>query len=307
MVTTRARTVRTAPRKVTVAPSHIAAIVRDRWISYPAGDAGLRRLTELLGMRPRVRMPCLLIYGVSGAGKSMLLEKFRRDSAPTRSSRDGHRPIVATQMPPVPVIRSLYGEIVRALGGNPRPTARFYELEDIALSLLRRASPRMLIVDEFQHLLSCSSREQRAALNMVKYLSNDRRMTVVAAGTHEALHVMRFDPQIASRFEQMEIPIWVESEELRRFVAGFLARLPVRIESGTIDQRFIEYLLVLTDGVTGRITDLLKGAAVEALRAKTKVLGLDQLMAAGGRLPAIINQIGGIPITDTLKRQIDTN
>jgi hypothetical protein len=252
-------------------------------------------------------MPYLLIYGVSGAGKSMLLEKFRRDHTPSRPPRSGHRAIVATQMPHVPLIRSLYGEIVRALGGHPRPTARFYELEDTALGLLRQVSPRMLIVDEFQHLLSCSSREQRAALNMVKYLSNDRRMTIIAAGTHEALHVMRFDPQIASRFEQMELPVWVESEELRRFVAGFLARLPVRFAAETIDQRFIEYLLVLTDGVTGRITDLLKAAAIETQRTKAKLLRLDELMAAGARLPAIINQSSVFPITDTLKRQTDRN
>ena len=55
---------------------------------------------------------------------------------------------------------------------------------------------------------------------MVKFLSNDRRISVVAAGTQKALHVMRFDPQIASRFEQMELPVWTESDELRRFVAG---------------------------------------------------------------------------------------
>lgn len=60
---------------------------------------------------------------------------------------------------------------------------------------------------------------------MIEFLSNDRRMTVVAAGTHEALHVMRFDPQIAGRFEQMELSVWTESEELRRFGAGYLAML----------------------------------------------------------------------------------
>ena len=248
-------------------------------------------------------MPCLLIYGNSGAGKTMLLEKFRRDSAPARAPRNGQRSIVTTQMPPVPVIRSLYGEIVRSLGGRPRPTARFYELEDAALTLLRQASPRILIIDEVQHLLSCNSREQRAALSMVKYLSNDLRMSVVAAGTHEALHVMRFDPQIASRFEQMELPVWTESEELRRFVAGFLARLPVRMAPEAIDQRFVEYLLLLTDGVTGRITDLLKSAAIETLRTKANFLTLDQLMIAGGRMPNIINQSGGYPFNDTLKRQ----
>jgi hypothetical protein len=42
---------------------------------------------------------------------------------------EGRRPIVATQMPPVPVIRSLYSEIVRSLNGNIRSTFRFYELE----------------------------------------------------------------------------------------------------------------------------------------------------------------------------------
>jgi len=55
---------------------------------------------------------------------------------------------------------------------------------------------------------------------MVKYICNELRMSVIAAGTHEALHVMRFDPQIASRFEQIELPIWTETDELRRFVAA---------------------------------------------------------------------------------------
>lgn len=63
--------------------SALAAIERDRWIGYPIGDAGLFRLNELYTMRARVRMPCLLIYGVSGAGKSMLPEKFMRQNAPT--------------------------------------------------------------------------------------------------------------------------------------------------------------------------------------------------------------------------------
>jgi Cdc6-like AAA superfamily ATPase len=226
----------------------------------------------------------------------MLLEKFKRDHAPKRPVRQGQRPIIATQMPPVPVVRSLYGEILRTLGGNVRPTARFYELEHAAISLLTHANPRMLIIDEIQHLLSCSAREQRAALNMIKFLSNDRRMTIVAAGTHEALHVMRFDPQIASRFEQMELPVWTESEELRRFIAGYLAMLPVRKDPSVIDQRFIEYLLALTDGVTGRIIDLLRRAAIDALAHKSKSVGLDHLLVAGATLPAIINQRADFPI-----------
>jgi Cdc6-like AAA superfamily ATPase len=296
MVTTAKTKRRPSALRRPIPKSALATIERDRWIGYPIGDAGLFRLNELYTMRARVRMPCLLIYGVSGAGKSMLLEQFKRDHAPKRPNRNGQRPIIATQMPPVPVVRSLYGEIVRTLGGNVRPTARFYELEHAAISLLTHANPRMLIIDEIQHLLSCSAREQRAALNMVKFLSNDRRMSVVAAGTHEALHVMRFDPQIASRFEQMELPVWTESDELRRFVAGYLAMLPIRKNSAAIDQRFIEYVLALTDGVTGRIIDLLRRAAIDALGHKSRSVGIDQLLIAGAHLPAIINQRDEFPI-----------
>jgi AAA+ superfamily predicted ATPase len=121
-------------------------------------------------------------------------------------------------------------------------------------------------------------------------------MTIVVAGTHEALHVMRFDPQIASRFEQMELPVWTESEELRRFVAGYLAMLPVRKDPSAIDQRFIEYLLALTDGVTGRIIDLLRRTAIDALTQKSKSVGIHHLLVAGANLPAIINQRADFPI-----------
>ena len=52
---------------------------------------------------------------------------------------------------------------------------------------------------------------ENAALNAIKYLANKSRVSIVAAGTSEALRVMRSDPQIASRFEQHELPVRTES------------------------------------------------------------------------------------------------
>lgn len=62
------------------------AIERDRWVGDPAGNAGFTRPAQLHATRARARLPCLLIYGDSGAGKSMLLAKFQRDHAPKRQS-----------------------------------------------------------------------------------------------------------------------------------------------------------------------------------------------------------------------------
>ena len=49
-----------------------------------------------------------------------------------------------------------------------------------------RMAPRMLIVDEVHHLLVGSHREQRASLNLLKYLANELKMSIVAVGTSDA-------------------------------------------------------------------------------------------------------------------------
>jgi hypothetical protein len=133
---------RRSPTSRPIPKARIIAIERDRWVGYPAGDAGLLRLAELHATKARVRMPCLLLYGVSGAGKSMLLEKFQRDHAPKGTRRVGLRSIISTQMPPVPVIKSLYGEIVRTLNTNVPTSRSFHELESTAIDMLTHAAPR---------------------------------------------------------------------------------------------------------------------------------------------------------------------
>jgi len=159
------------------------------------------------------------------------------------------------------------------MNADVSPTTRLHELEGTAINMLSHASPRMLLIDEIHNLLSCSAREQRAALNAIKYLANKLRVSIVAAGTYEALHVMRSDPQIASRFEQHELPVWTESQELRRFIAGYLALLPLRKSALEIDKRFVKYLLELSDCATGRIIEVLRRAAFQGLAEKTSESG----------------------------------
>lgn len=57
-----------------------------------------------------------------------------------------------------------------------------------------------------------------------------------------------------------------------------------------IDKRFVEYLLELTDGVTGRIIDVLRRGATHSLTLRSKTIGLEELQHVGARLPTIMNQ-----------------
>jgi hypothetical protein len=61
--------------------------------------------------------------------------------------------------------------------------------------------------------------------------------------------------------------VWA-ARELRRFIAGYLALLPLKRAAVEVDKRFVEYLLELSDGVTGRIIEVLRRAAFQAIADK---------------------------------------
>jgi hypothetical protein len=54
------------------------------------------------------------------------------------------------------------------------------ELETRAIGMLHHAAPRMLLIDEIQHLLSYGLRDQRAALNAIEFLANKLHISIVA-------------------------------------------------------------------------------------------------------------------------------
>jgi predicted ATPase len=52
-----------------------------RWIAYPKGVQILDHLSKMLKHPRTTRMPSLIVYGDSGMGKSILVDKFMADCA----------------------------------------------------------------------------------------------------------------------------------------------------------------------------------------------------------------------------------
>jgi Cdc6-like AAA superfamily ATPase len=152
----------------------------DRWVSYPRAERILSRLDELMYLPARVRMQNVLIYGNSGAGKSMIIEKFIRSHSLEMNREDASRPIVSMQRPPLPTLRSFFSELLRSLDCTVIIGSRISELEHDTLRQLKKARPQLLAIDEIHHLLACTPREQRAVLNVLKFLSNELRVSIVA-------------------------------------------------------------------------------------------------------------------------------
>ena len=259
--------------------ARIKSMQRDRWIDYARGSAVLERLTRLLATPERDRMPCLLLHGESNIGKTQIVRKFVRDHPSTFDEQRGveKRQIISMQMPPLPDQQRFYSALLFELGAPHNPKAGVSVLESLTRTLLHAMKPRMLVVDEVHHLLAGNYREQRAAMNLLKYLANDLQMSVVLVGTADAVVALQTDSQMSSRFTPMELPRWGESEEFRRFLHAFEKLLPLKHPSALAQRDLVQFVLAATGGLTGAIAHLLARAAEIAIRDRSERIGLAHL------------------------------
>lgn len=187
------------------------------------------------------------------------------------------RQIIAMQMPATPDQRRFYSALLFELGAPQSASATLAQLERVSRDLLRRIAPRMLIVDEVHHLLAGSHVEQRASLNLLKYLANDLKISVVAVGTSDAPLALRTDAQMSSRFTSFEMPSWIESDDFRRLLRAFEQVLPLRRASDLVQRPIVQFLISASGGLLGEVSRLLTEAAEQAIVEGSERISLEHL------------------------------
>ena len=121
-------------------------------------------------------------------------------------------------------------------------------------------------------------------MNLLKYLANDLKMSVVLVGTADAVVALQTDAQMRSRFPPTELPRWNETEELRRFLNAFEKLLPLRKPSQLAQREVVQFVLAATGGITGAIAQLLNRAAEAAIRDHAERVNLAHLELAAAAL-----------------------
>ena len=246
------------------------------WISYPRADIALGHFERLFRYPACTRMPCVLLYGESGIGKTMILEKFARAHRPVYNDKEGHeiRPVLVSQMPSGPDERRLYAGILTEIGAPFHTAEKIATLETLTHVMLRRLCVRVVVFDEVHNLLAGSQREQRRALNVLKTLANVLQAVIIAVGTRDALLAIQTDAQVARRFEPLELPRWTEDASFRAFVASLVKVLPLRKASAITDRECIQLLLRRSDGVTAQVCAIIAQSAEIAIQNGSETIDL---------------------------------
>jgi ATP-dependent Clp protease ATP-binding subunit ClpA len=234
-------------------------------------------------------MPCLLLFGATGMGKTKILKKFIRDHPAAFNAQTGINSLalVALQMPPEPDEKAFYLQLLDAVNAPSRYSHTVYQLRRIVIDLLRYTKTRMILIDEMHTLLASTYRQQRIMLNALRFIANELNLTLVCAGTADAKRALLTDQQLADRFEAIELPPWRNDGDLKRLLASFQALLPLQRPSELTRVEIRQQILQRTEGITVRIIRLLEHLAIHAVKTGSEAITSDCFALLDSQAPLL--------------------
>src|SRR5665213_553812 len=143
------------------ANERIRMIQKDLFIEHDVSRYLNDQLDALMGEPRHTRMPCLLITGDAGMGKTAQLHRFQR-RYPDTAGEDGSRvrPIVIANMPPEPTRVTLEFALLEALNAPGLSRGQSVDRAGVIRRMLAAHRTRCLVVDEMQHLCHSRARER---------------------------------------------------------------------------------------------------------------------------------------------------
>lgn len=239
-----------------------------RWIGHKSAQQIMDTLQGLMHKPERPRMPNLLIVGDSNNGKTTVVRRFRDLCGQSYVNEDAEpvKPIILAEAPPSADEKGLYISILEQFFTPYRAGDSVSKLRYQVIHLFRACHVRMLIIDEFHSLLTGSAIKQREVMNAIKLLCNELVIPIVGVGTREAVRVLHTDPQHASRFDVMSLPLWELNQDFQRLLAGFEKIFPLKKPSKLHQPELATLLLMISEGNTGNLHRLLIECATEAIK-----------------------------------------
>lgn len=245
----------------------ILSVKKSKWIGYNSAVKIHKKLEDLRDYPKTLRMPNLLLVGDSNNGKTVLLTRFAEsnNSYIDEITQELILPVLIIQAPPEPDEKRFYNSILENLYAPYKNSEKIESRQQRVIHLLKKIQLKILIIDEIHHLLAGTLSKQRTFLNVIKYLSNELKISIVCSGTREAFNAIQTDPQLANRFEPKILSKWQFDEDYLRLLASFEKILPLKEPSNLIEKSIANAILMKSEGLLGEIAKILELSTILAI------------------------------------------
>ena len=251
------------------------------WIGYDTANQILDELDDLVNWPRTPRMPSKLIVGDTNNGKSMLIRQFLFSQQPYYEDPENeiglNVPVIAIQAPPKPNESLLYSAILDELWAPYSSREPANKKLHRVITLLRNCKTKVLVIDEIHHLLAGSHSKQLEFLNIIKYLSNELQLSIVAVGIKDAVRAINVEPQLANRFTAHQLPRWKLDQNFLRLLATFETVLPLKKSSNLTSRELAPVIYDMTEGLIGEVSMLLGKAVKEAINSQSETITFQTL------------------------------
>lgn len=274
-------------------------INQEYWIDYPIAQNILGKMEDIYNFEyGKTRYISILLVGGSNNGKTSLLKRFLEKHPPYDYNIDGEQPdwitneffdkytgigipILYVISPTEPSESRLYSIILEQLN-IPYKTRDSLDVKaKLVEYYLKALNVKILIIDEIHNILNGSPAKQKQIMSAIRDLSSKLKMPVILAGVKEALRAVNTEDQISSRFRPEYLTKWKMDKDYISLLATTISKLPLKKESTIINKEDAQEILELCDGYIGEIVNLLKAAAVHAIKTGTERVTIKEITECG--------------------------
>ncbi|HAS61794.1 MAG TPA: transposase [Vibrio sp.] len=214
---------------------------------------------------------CMMVYGASGVGKTTIIKKYLKQNEGDSDVHGDTVPVLHIELPdnskPVDAARELLLKLDDPLA--------LYET-DIAIltkrvvELIPLLGIRLIIIDEFQHLVEESSNKVLTRVgNWLKMILNKSKCPIVLFGMPYSKVVLQANSQLQGRFSiQFNLRPFSYQDGggiFKTFLDHLDEALPFEQKSGLATQKLQKKLYAFSQGNMRSLRNLIYQASIEAI------------------------------------------
>lgn len=255
-------------------------LVKWMWIYSEAAEQVEGICKRMLSFNHPNQAPCLLVTGPSGIGKTSMIAYLRRHVFPKNNS------VVFFDSRRCLTYKSFLLKFAQQLniGISEHSKKTCAELEVELDTACRLCGLKYLVVDNIHDLMRGSRGDQRNVLTFLRELSaSNQPVSLFCFSIDKFAIALRSDEQLEGRFTVYSVPLWRNDAELVSFLCTLESELPLKKPSDLASSKKIEFLLQHSGGITKKIIEAIKHAAIAAIASQQEKITLDMLRLGGSK------------------------